>query len=575
MSTPATTFPRSSSTATALVRDWGVRLVVASVQDSIDRGRVVEDIGPRASRNRLQSVTLLDAIAEHGFDAAFGGGRRDEDKARAKERILSFRDRQGRWDPRQQRPEPWALLNPRIRKGEHLRAFPLSNWTELDIWRYIERHAVPLPDIYFSHQRTVVERDGMLLAVGGPVEPEAGETPFEAVVRYRTVGDASCTGAVESTALDVYDVLAEVAAARITERGATRADDTFSESRDGRPQARGLLLMSSKPLISNTSTTLRIATAGSVDDGKSTLIGRLLHDTKTVFEDQLQAVVKASRRYGDGETNLALLTDGLRAEREQGITIDVAHRYFATPRRSFIVADTPGHAQYTRNMVTGASTSDLAIVLVDARHGVLDQTRRHALIAVDAGRAGHRARGQQDGPRRLGRQTGSTPSPREVDAFVGALPHPVPVTAIPISALLGDNVVDRSEHTPWYDGPRPARLPRGVRDPPAHRGGRTAARAARHPPARWTTRRLPRPGRRRERRLVPCRRRRHRAAGRTHVHHRDASNAGAPRSTRPAPATPSCPAGDRRRRGARRRARRGRRHPAGHRRRRAWSTCAG
>ncbi len=223
-------FPEVLEYRDQLVRDWHVRLVVASVQESIDTGRVVEDIGPRASRNRLQSVTLLDAISEHGFDAAFGGGRRDEDKARAKERILSFRDRQGRWDPRQQRPEPWALLNPRIRKGEHLRAFPLSNWTELDIWRYIERHDVPLPSIYFSHTRTVVERDGMLLSVGGPVELESGETPHAAVVRYRTVGDASCTGAVESTAHDVHAVLAEVAAARITERGATRADDTFSES---------------------------------------------------------------------------------------------------------------------------------------------------------------------------------------------------------------------------------------------------------------------------------------------------------------------------------------------------------
>ena len=213
-----------------LVERWGIRLVVASVQESIDQGRVVEDTGPRASRNRLQSVTLLDAIGEHGFDAAFGGGRRDEDKARAKERILSFRDRMGRWDPRQQRPEPWALLNPRIRKGEHLRAFPLSNWTELDIWRYIERHNVPLPSIYFSHQREVVERDGMLLAVGGPVVLEPGEKPYVATVRYRTVGDASCTGAVESSATNVLDVLAEVAAARITERGATRADDTFSES---------------------------------------------------------------------------------------------------------------------------------------------------------------------------------------------------------------------------------------------------------------------------------------------------------------------------------------------------------
>lgn len=198
--------------------------------------------------------------------------------------------------------------------------------------------------------------------------------------------------------------------------------------------------------------TLRVATAGSVDDGKSTLIGRLLHDTKTVFEDQLKAVVRASRRYGDGSTNLALLTDGLRAEREQGITIDVAHRYFATPRRSFIVADTPGHAQYTRNMVTGASTSDVAIVLVDARHGVVDQTRRHALIAAMLGAQSvvvavnkmdlvdwNRARFDAI---RL-----------EVEKFVAALPHPVPVVAIPMSALLGDNVVDRSANTPWYDGP--------------------------------------------------------------------------------------------------------------------------
>jgi sulfate adenylyltransferase subunit 2 len=223
-------FPEVIDYRDHIVAEWGVRLVVASVQDSIDRGRVVEDTGPRASRNRLQSVTLLDAIAEHGFDAAFGGGRRDEEKARAKERILSFRDRQGRWDPRQQRPEPWAMLNPRIRKGEHLRAFPLSNWTELDIWRYIERHNVPLPTIYFSHQRRVIERDGMLLSVGGPVEIEPGEVPVEETVRYRTVGDASCTGAVRSDAVTIEQVLDEVAATRVTERGATRADDQFSES---------------------------------------------------------------------------------------------------------------------------------------------------------------------------------------------------------------------------------------------------------------------------------------------------------------------------------------------------------
>jgi len=213
-----------------LVNEYNVRLVVASVQASIDAGRVVEETGPRASRNRLQSVTLLDAIAEHQFDAAFGGGRRDEDKARAKERILSFRDRFGQWEPRAQRPEPWNMLNAKIRTGEHLRAFPLSNWTELDIWRYIAREEVPLPSIYFSHRRTVIERNGMLLSVGGPVILEPGDVPFEETVRYRTVGDASCTGAVRSTASTVHDVIAEVAAARITERGATRADDNFSDS---------------------------------------------------------------------------------------------------------------------------------------------------------------------------------------------------------------------------------------------------------------------------------------------------------------------------------------------------------
>lgn len=213
-----------------LVREYNVRLVVASVQASIDSGRVVEETGPRASRNRLQSVTLLDAIAEHQFDAAFGGGRRDEDKARAKERILSFRDRFGQWEPRAQRPEPWNMLNAKIRPGEHLRAFPLSNWTELDIWRYIAREEVPLPSIYFSHRRVVIERNGMLLSVGGPVIAEPGEIPFEETVRYRTVGDASCTGAVRSSASTVHEVITEVAAARITERGATRADDNFSDS---------------------------------------------------------------------------------------------------------------------------------------------------------------------------------------------------------------------------------------------------------------------------------------------------------------------------------------------------------
>jgi sulfate adenylyltransferase subunit 2 len=210
--------------------ELGERLLVASVQESIDQGRVVEEDGPRASRNRAQTVTLLDAVAEAGFDACFGGARRDEEKSRAKERIFSVRDEFGQWDPKNQRPELWTLYNSRLRKGEHLRVFPLSNWTELDVWQYIEREQLELPPIYFAHRRTVFPRDGMLLAVGPYAQPGAGEEPFEATVRYRTVGDMTCTGAVESGAGTVADVIAEVAATRITERGATRADDRFSEA---------------------------------------------------------------------------------------------------------------------------------------------------------------------------------------------------------------------------------------------------------------------------------------------------------------------------------------------------------
>ncbi|HVC13387.1 MAG TPA: sulfate adenylyltransferase subunit CysD [Acidimicrobiales bacterium] len=205
------------------------RLIVASVQESIDRGRV-PDPGPSASRNRLQTTTLLDAIAEHSFDACFGGARRDEDKARAKERVLSFRDTFGQWDPKRQRPELWHLYQGRVQPGEHVRAFPLSDWTELDIWQYIAREGIALPDIYYAHRRPVVERGGMLLAVCDWISPGPGETAREETVRFRTVGDATCTGAVRSTARTVAEIIDEVAATRVSERGATRADDKFSET---------------------------------------------------------------------------------------------------------------------------------------------------------------------------------------------------------------------------------------------------------------------------------------------------------------------------------------------------------
>ena len=213
-----------------VISSLGERLIVANVQDSIDAGRVVEEIGPRASRNRLQTTTLLDAIEEHGFDAAFGGARRDEERARAKERMFSFRDDFGQWDPKRQRPELWALYNGRVRKGEHVRVFPISNWTELDVWQYIASEDLEVPSIYFSHPRDVFARDGMLYAVSPHVELIDGEQPFEEFVRYRTVGDMTCTGAVRSRANTLPDVVAEIAATRITERGETRADDRATEA---------------------------------------------------------------------------------------------------------------------------------------------------------------------------------------------------------------------------------------------------------------------------------------------------------------------------------------------------------
>jgi sulfate adenylyltransferase subunit 2 len=212
------------------VKEMGERLIVASVQESIDKGRAVEETGPRASRNRLQTVTLLDAIAEHHFDAAFGGARRDEERARAKERIFSFRNDFGGWDPKNQRPELWSIYNGRINKGENVRVFPISNWTELDVWQYLAEENLEIPSIYYAHEREVFARDGMLYATSDFIELMDGEEPFHESVRYRTVGDMSCTGAVRSSAADLQTVVDEIAATRITERGETRADDRATEA---------------------------------------------------------------------------------------------------------------------------------------------------------------------------------------------------------------------------------------------------------------------------------------------------------------------------------------------------------
>jgi sulfate adenylyltransferase subunit 2 len=222
-------FPEVLDSRDRTVERLGERLIVASVQESIDKGRVKEEPG-NPSRNRLQTTTLLDAILEHQFDAVFGGARRDEEKARAKERVFSLRDEFGQWEPKAQRPELWSLYNGKIRKGQHMRVFPISNWTEMDVWQYIEREEIEVPSIYFAHKRDVFRRDNMWLSTSQFLPKRDDEEVQNMTVRYRTVGDMTCTGAVDSPAANVHDIILEVAAARITERGATRADDAFSET---------------------------------------------------------------------------------------------------------------------------------------------------------------------------------------------------------------------------------------------------------------------------------------------------------------------------------------------------------
>ena len=223
-------FPEVIEFRDRCVAEMGVQLIVGSVQASIDSGKVADVSGPRASRNPLQTVTLLDSIAEHRFDAVFGGARRDEERARAKERVYSHRDSFGQWDPKNQRPELWGIYNGRHRQGEHFRIFPLSNWTELDIWTFIGEYDIDLPSIYYAHTRPIFKRDNMLMAVTDFLPPDEGSVVEQMQVRFRTVGDATCTAAVSSSASTVDDIIAETAVARVTERGATRADDRMSEA---------------------------------------------------------------------------------------------------------------------------------------------------------------------------------------------------------------------------------------------------------------------------------------------------------------------------------------------------------
>ena len=328
------------------------------------------------------------AIRENKFDAAFGGARRDEEKARAKERVFSFRDEFGQWDPKAQRPELWNLYNGRHRKGEHIRVFPLSNWTELDIWQLHRRrgHRRCRPSTTRT-ARQVFRRDGMLLAVHEYIAAQRRGEVVRDHVRFRTVGDVTCTGCVESAAVTVEEVIAETARRphHRTRRHPRRRPHL--RGRHGRPQAGGLLLMTHDAARPS------FATAGSrrrrqvhADRPAAATTPRPSWRTSSPRRADV------SRERGNDYTDLALVTDGLRAEREQGITIDVAYRYFATPSGNSSSPTAPGHIQYTRNMVTGASTVELVIVLVDARHGVVEQTRRHSVPGLAARRAARRAR---------------------------------------------------------------------------------------------------------------------------------------------------------------------------------------
>ena len=434
------------------VKQFEVDLLIASVEEAIARGRVRDVSGFGASRNTLQTVALLDAIAEQRFDAVFGGARRDEERARAKERVVSHRDEFGQWDPKNQRPELWGLYNTRHHRGEHVRVFPLSNWTELDIWRFIaERGRRTALAVLRPRARGVPPRrdaDGRQPARRPPPNRDAvhGDGELSHDRRCHLHGSGGVVGG-DGRRHPRRDGLGPPHRA-----GSDASRRPHLRGRHGGSQAPRAISDGDAPPVAKAP--LHFATIGSVDDGKSTLIGRLLHDSKSIFEDQLEHIEAVSKRRGNDYVDLALLTDGLRAEREQGITIDVAYRYFSTPRRDFVIADCPGHVQYTRNMITGVSRADLAIVLVDARHGIVEQTRRHTLDRRPVAHPATRRRRQQDGSRRLRRAavrrasaTASSTTPRRSASIADA------VAIIPISALTGENVVERSRLMPWYSGP--------------------------------------------------------------------------------------------------------------------------
>jgi bifunctional enzyme CysN/CysC len=407
----------------------------------------------------MKTEALKRALDRHCFDAAIGGARRDEEASRAKERIFSVRAPGHAWDPRRQRPELWDLFNAQLAPGETMRIFPLSNWTELDVWDYIRAQDIPVVPLYFAAPRPVVRRDGMLIMVDDERLPLAvDERPAEKMVRFRSLDCYPLTAAVESDAATLDDVIAELRESRWSERAGRLID--MDETASGAQEARGLFLMDAIAPSASGETAhagasrdlLRFVACGSVDDGKSTLIGRLIAETGTVPVEQIEALKQWSRKFGSAGEKLdcALLLDGLEAEREQSITIDVAYRYFSTPRRAFRVADTPGHEQYTRNMATGASNADVALILVDARNGITVQTCRHARIAALLGiRQVLLVVNKMD---LVAFEAAAFAAIRDgFGAFAG--PLGISAAAIPAVAPDGDNVVRASARMRWYDGP--------------------------------------------------------------------------------------------------------------------------
>ncbi len=448
-----------------VAKEQGLEMLVHVNRDGLERGVNPFTHGSAAYTDVMKTESLKQALDHYGFDAAFGGARRDEERSRAKERVFSFRSAQHRWDPKSQRPELWRLYNARKRRGESVRVFPLSNWTELDVWLYIYSEQIPIVPLYYAKQRPVVERDGALIMVDDDRLPlEDGERPSTKKGSLPHPGLLSADrGHRERGRHAGGHHPGDDAGADVRAPGARHR--SRRNGFDGAQEAGGLLLMAVKaPAVEDVAAylqtqeqkgLLRFLTCGSVDDGKSTLIGRLLYESELLFEDQLAALEADSKREGTqgGELDLALLLDGLAAEREQGITIDVAYRYFASERRKFIVADTPGHEQYTRNMVTGASTVDCAVLLVDARKGVLTQTRRHTYLVSLLG-----IRHVALAVNKLDLTNYSEPGFREIAAEYHSFASSPEigledVTCIPVSALRGDNVIKRSARTPWYDGP--------------------------------------------------------------------------------------------------------------------------